>query len=303
MPEVGCQAGTSVTRRNRAQEAERLQAAAAASSAAPNGEAAAKAASEQALLAAAAARHNGQGTRRQGKRARAALFPRVIVADYVADYRATVPHAVSREDIVVEIGCCNGATTALLAKHCRLAVGIDTSSSELEKARQRYPEIPFIQQDGFDIGALIKLREKYPFTVIYLDVNGSRDVPAVTRLIAIYAGAKWSGGAGGVETIVIKNWRLSNLLRASMLSNDLVAAAGGRAGGNVVLAPVEELQGWMTEEKAAAAAAVTGGEGEGGGGGGGSGGSGELCVAAAAVGGVLAGLAIASSLQLGLGRR
>lgn len=127
MPSVGVQAGTSVTRRNRAQEAERLIAAEAAASAAARGETASKAAADAAVVAAAAARHNGQGTRREGKAARAALFPRVVVADYVADYRAVVPQTVSKDDIVLEIGCCNGATTALLAKHCRLAIGLDTS--------------------------------------------------------------------------------------------------------------------------------------------------------------------------------
>ena len=35
-----------------------------------------------------------------------------------------------------------------------------------------------------------------------------RDVAAVTRLIAIYAGAKW-GKAGAIEKIVLKNWRLA----------------------------------------------------------------------------------------------
>ena len=68
--------------------------------------------------------------------------------------------------------------------------------------------------------ALCQLRESLPdgrseFNKIFLDVNGSRDTAAVTKLIAIYSEA-W--GVGAIELIVVKNWRLANLLRASTLS-------------------------------------------------------------------------------------
>ena len=44
--------------------------------------------------------------------------------DRSQDYRALVPLLVGGDDIVLEIGCCNGATTALLSRHCKLAIGV-----------------------------------------------------------------------------------------------------------------------------------------------------------------------------------
>ena len=147
-----------------------------------------------------------------------------------------------------QFSCCNGETTALLASHCRLAMGVDMSVPCLHLARERHTEnarLSFHLADAFDIRvrtpalayrpswlsasrsqparlpqALCQLRESLPdgrseFNKIFLDVNGSRDTAAVTKLIAIYSEA-W--GVGAIELIVVKNWRLANLLRASTLS-------------------------------------------------------------------------------------
>ena len=63
----------------------------------------------------------------------------------------------------------------------------------------------------------------FMFLMIRFHLNaGSRDVPFVTRLIAIYAGAKW-GDPGAIEKIIVKNWRLANLFRATLLTKDLLA--------------------------------------------------------------------------------
>lgn len=57
---------------------------------------------------------------------------------------------------------------------------------------------------------------KHCFNKIFLDINGSRDVSAVTKLISIYADGWEDGNASGaVDTIVVKNWRMANLLRSA----------------------------------------------------------------------------------------
>ena len=63
------------------------------------------------------------GSREQRKKARAARFPRIIVADTVTDYRRVVPLVVEPTDVVLEVGCCSGATTNVLFDHCACAVG------------------------------------------------------------------------------------------------------------------------------------------------------------------------------------
>ena len=64
----------------------------------------------------------GRPTRRKAKAARAALFPRIVVADLVADYRAIVPQLICHDDIVLEIGCCNGC--ALLTNRVSLPANV-----------------------------------------------------------------------------------------------------------------------------------------------------------------------------------
>jgi SAM-dependent methyltransferase len=108
------------------------------------------------------------GSREQRKKARAARFPRIIVADTVTDYRRIIPLLIGPADIVLEVGCCSGATTNVLADHCSCAVGarahrrnlhtdhcwptcsrqlsdtgVDLSETELAKARARYPDVEF----------------------------------------------------------------------------------------------------------------------------------------------------------------
>lgn len=63
------------------------------------------------------------GSRAQRKKARAVRFPRIVVADTVTDYRRVVPLLVEPTDVVLEVGCCSGATTSVLFDHCACAVG------------------------------------------------------------------------------------------------------------------------------------------------------------------------------------
>ena len=66
-------------------------------------------------------------SREQRKKARAANFPHVVVCDTVTDYRQIVPLLVEPEDIVLEVGCCSGATTKVLSEWCACAIGEPSS--------------------------------------------------------------------------------------------------------------------------------------------------------------------------------
>ena len=62
-------------------------------------------------------------SREQRKKARAANFPHVVVCDTVTDYRKIVPLLVEPEDIVLEVGCCSGASTKVIDGWCARAIG------------------------------------------------------------------------------------------------------------------------------------------------------------------------------------
>lgn len=47
----------------------------------------------------------------------------------VKEYRATIPSWVRPDDLVLEIGCEWGTTTALIAPHCQEVIGTDISPS------------------------------------------------------------------------------------------------------------------------------------------------------------------------------
>ena len=88
----------------------------------------------------------------------------------VQEYRASIPHWVQADDVVLEIGCEWGTTTAVLAQHCRQVIGTDVSLDCIERARQRHAGIRFEVLDGFDVRAALALGES--FTKVYIDMSG-----------------------------------------------------------------------------------------------------------------------------------
>ena len=53
-------------------------------------------------------------------------------------------------DALIDLGCGNGALTKALQEKGYRVTGIDSSEELLETARQKYPDIPFIQADATD---------------------------------------------------------------------------------------------------------------------------------------------------------
>jgi trans-aconitate methyltransferase len=106
----------------------------------------------------------------------------------VREYRETIPTWVGPEDVVLEIGCEWGTTTALIAPRCREVIGTDVSPECLERARERHPHIRFEVLDAFDVRAALALGRE--FTKVYIDVSGLsgyRSLLDTVALLQMYA--------------------------------------------------------------------------------------------------------------------
>ena len=106
----------------------------------------------------------------------------------VKEYRASISQWITGDDIVLEIGCEWGTTTAQIAPHCKEVIGTDVSRECIERARQQHPEIRFEVMDAFDVRAALGLGK--PFTKIYIDMSGLsgyRSLLDVISLLTMYA--------------------------------------------------------------------------------------------------------------------
>lgn len=106
----------------------------------------------------------------------------------VHEYRATVESCVRPDDIVLEIGCEWGTTTAHIARLCPAVIGTDVSPECVSRARARHPQLEFAVLDGFDVRAALALGR--PFTAVYVDMSGLsgyRGLLDVIALLQMYA--------------------------------------------------------------------------------------------------------------------
>ena len=111
------------------------------------------------------------------------LRTRFVATRGVQEYRATIPALVSTDDVVLEIGCEWGTTTALLAAYCKAVIGTDVSRICIERARQSHPGVRFEVLDAFDVRAALDLRA--PFSKIYVDLSGFSGYRALLDVIAL----------------------------------------------------------------------------------------------------------------------
>lgn len=101
----------------------------------------------------------------------------------VGEYRATIPELVRPEDVVLEVGCEWGTTTALLAGRARSVLGTDISRDCVARARSRHPDLEFGTLDAFDLPAVLRLAR--PFTAVYMDLSGLSGYRGLLDLIAL----------------------------------------------------------------------------------------------------------------------
>ena len=114
------------------------------------------------------------------------LRTRFVATRGVQGYRATIGTLVTPDDVVLELGCEWGSTTALLAQHCREVIGTDVSRDCIERARRTHPGLRFEVLDAFDVRAALTLGQRLdrPFTKVYLDLSGLSSYRALLDVIA-----------------------------------------------------------------------------------------------------------------------
>lgn len=110
----------------------------------------------------------------------------------VKEYRETIAVWVNSDDVVLELGCEWGTTTALIAPHCKVVIGTDVSAEVIERARQQHPGVCFEVLDAFDVRGALELATGLgcPFTKLYVDlsgVSGYRSLLDVIALLNMYA--------------------------------------------------------------------------------------------------------------------
>jgi tRNA/tmRNA/rRNA uracil-C5-methylase (TrmA/RlmC/RlmD family) len=101
----------------------------------------------------------------------------------VKEYRETIPTWVTARDVVLEIGCEWGTTTALIAPHCKEVIGVDIGPDCIERARQKHPALRFEVLDAFDVRAAQALGKE--FTKVYIDMSGISGYRSLLDLIAL----------------------------------------------------------------------------------------------------------------------
>jgi len=104
----------------------------------------------------------------------------LVVAETWAEYRA-VAERVRDGDVCLEIGCGRGVTTELLGRIAERAVGVDKSAKVIEMARERFASVEFCELDCETDWS--ELRGLGPFSVVFVDVNGSRELRTLLPIL------------------------------------------------------------------------------------------------------------------------
>ena len=108
----------------------------------------------------------------------------VLIASETNDYRRTsIVHTLPKDDFL-EIGCDFGILVDSVDAKTRL--GVDKSEESIRIAKERYPDRDFLLGDIFED----EMELARP-TVVAIDINGNRMLPAVLKCIQL-AIDKWS---------------------------------------------------------------------------------------------------------------
>ena len=133
------------------------------------------------------------------------LRTKFVATRNVKEYRATIPVWVTPDDVVLEIGCEWGTTTAVLAERCKEVIATDISRECIERARQQHPALRFEVLDAFDIPAALAFGER--FSKVYMDISGFSGYRSLLDVIALLT---MYGTMLQPEAIVVKSGALKH---------------------------------------------------------------------------------------------
>jgi hypothetical protein len=110
----------------------------------------------------------------------------IIVASETTDYRRMAIVHTLPDDHFMEIGCDFGILVDhVQSTNCK--VGIDKSQESIQGAKERYPDQTYVLADVFDEEHFNT--EHYNPTVVAIDINGNRLLPAVLKCIELTVNA------------------------------------------------------------------------------------------------------------------
>lgn len=129
--------------------------------------------------------------------------PAVIVCCETSDYHRVARAQVTERDLVLEIGCDHGPCCAVAARSCGAGrvLGVDLQPQSVAIARAAHPAIRFEVLDVLQPTAVSQLRAwaaelggaggeaAARFSVVLIDINGTREVGAVVRVTQLVLAA------------------------------------------------------------------------------------------------------------------
>lgn len=164
-----------------------------------------------------------------------------VVAENWGEYRNAISLCVSATDTVLEVGCGNGVTTSLISQTAARAIGVDMSAALIDEARERFPSLEWHAMDARLAQNVSKLAR---FDVIFIDLNGSRELETLLPLIDSYEAVMRP------SLMVVKSNKLKRLiLKCSSVEDMIREAAGGQSGEEPQTTPCRRYKGGIRRER------------------------------------------------------
>lgn len=122
----------------------------------------------------------------------------IVVTAETTSYRNMASSQLTKDDLVLEIGCSTGEASAIMVQYCKSWVGLDTSEEMVRRCNQRISQVEMKNNNtdfaAFQVDALAdpNLAEQLVLqglngaspNKIYIDIGGNRDCDGVWRMLA-----------------------------------------------------------------------------------------------------------------------
>ena len=122
----------------------------------------------------------------------------IVVTAETTSYRNMASSQLTKDDVVLEIGCSTGEASAIMVQYCKSWVGLDTSEEMVRRCNQRISQVEYKSSNtyctAFQVDALAdpNLAEQLVLqglngtspNKIFIDIGGNRDCEGVWRMLA-----------------------------------------------------------------------------------------------------------------------